>query len=242
MIDSRFPFLEVDEFFRFPPPEESTPEGIVALGGNLSPGMLVSAYSQGIFPWFSEGDPLYWWSPDPRCVLFPGKEHISGSMRRVLRKRLFHYSMDMDFRGVIEACARIPRPGQDGTWITPDMQEAYIALHQRGLAHSIEVWSGDGLAGGLYGISLGGMFFGESMFSRISNASKAAFIVLARILEAEDFDCLDCQLPTDHLARLGAQTVTREHYLRILKESLKRENRTGSWTSMARRNIERLDW
>lgn len=232
MIDHQFPVLEVNETFRFPSPEGADAEGLLALGGNLSPGMLLSAYSQGIFPWFSEGDPLYWWSPDPRCVLYPKNIHISRSMHRVLNSRRFTFTMDRDFSGVIRGCAEAPRPGQDGTWITADMIDAYILLHERGYAHSIEVWQEGRLAGGLYGISLGGMFFGESMFSRVTNASKAAFITLAGVLEAEGFDCLDCQMPTPHLESLGAQPLSRADYLHLLRRSLEGDTKTGPWISL----------
>jgi len=229
MIDLEFPYFGIDDYFQFPAPDTATEEGIIAVGGNLSPGMLVSAYRQGIFPWFSEGDPLLWWSPDPRCVLFPRHVHISKSMKRFLRKNPFDYSIDRDFEGVIYECARIPRDGQDGTWITGEMIEAYTRLHNLGFAHSLEVWFEGVLAGGIYGISLGGMFFGESMFSRVPNASKAAFIALAGFLEGEGFDCLDCQLPTPHLLSLGAESTAREEYLKIIKGSLQKPDRIGSW-------------
>lgn len=232
MTDSLFPYLAADEFFQFPPPTVTTPEGIVAMGGNLSPGMLISAYRQGIFPWFSDGEPILWWSPDPRGVLFPEKVHTSRSMRRVFSRGTFRFSLDRAFRQVITACAATPRKDQDGTWITADMIEAYIRLHDLGIAHSIEVWDDGGLAGGLYGLSLGGMFFGESMFSRVTNASKAAFITLAKILAREGFDCLDCQLPTPHLESLGAEALSRTDYLELLGRSLNCSDRRGSWTDM----------
>ncbi|MBN2050974.1 MAG: leucyl/phenylalanyl-tRNA--protein transferase [Spirochaetales bacterium] len=229
MSDPDFPYLEAHQELSFPSAEDATAEGIVAAGGNLSPGMILSAYRQGIFPWFSEDDPILWWSPDPRCVLFTGKLHVSRSMSRVLRHRVFRFTLDQYFSGVIRSCASVPRPGQRGTWITGDMIEAYTKLYELGYAHSIEVWQDTTLVGGLYGLSLGGMFFGESMFSRATNASKAAFIVLARLLEAEGFDCLDCQLPTSHLASLGAEVIPRKEYLAFLKGSLNRKNITGSW-------------
>jgi len=158
-------------------------------------------------------------------------------MKRVLGKDVFSYSMDRDFPGVIRSCARVPRPGQDGTWITEDMIEAYTLLYDRGYAHSIEVWDGDRLVGGLYGISLGGMFFGESMFSLAANASKAAFIMLSRVLRAEGFDCLDCQMPTAHLLSLGAESISRGDYMDILGTSLARTTVTGSWTALARTHV-----
>jgi leucyl/phenylalanyl-tRNA--protein transferase len=226
------PYFDETAVISFPPVSSSTPEGIVAIGGNLSPGMLLSAYRQGIFPWFSEGDPILWWSPDPRCVLFPEEVHVSRSMAKLLRKQRFSISLDTRFREVITACSRVPRRDLAGTWITEDMRKAYIKLHELGFAHSIEVWEDKNLAGGLYGVALGSCFFGESMFSSVSNASKAALILLSSFLKARNFDLFDCQVYSPHLARMGAQQIPREEFLLRLKKSLTRDTLRGSWSGM----------
>jgi leucyl/phenylalanyl-tRNA--protein transferase len=226
------PYFNETAVISFPPVNSSTPEGIIAIGGNLSPGMLLSAYRQGIFPWFSEGDPILWWSPDPRCVLFPTEVHVSRSMAKLLRKQRFSFSLDTRFTEVIAACSNAPRRDQAGTWITEDMRQAYITLHTLGFAHSIEVWEGMNLAGGLYGVSLGSCFFGESMFSRVSNASKAALIQLSRFLEAREFDLFDCQVYSSHLERMGARQIPREEFLDRLKKSLTRDTLRGNWSGM----------
>jgi leucyl/phenylalanyl-tRNA--protein transferase len=224
-----FPYLDEEKEFRFPPATQSTPEGIVALGGNLSPGMLLSAYRQGIFPWFSPGEPVLWWSPDPRFVLFPSNLHVSRSMRKVLNRNRFRISFDTAFSQVIEECKNIYRKGQNGTWITDSMKTAYEKLHELGYAHSVEVWQGEVLAGGLYGVSLGACFFGESMFSRVSNSSKAALITLARKLEERGFLFIDCQVYSAHLERLGAENISRERFLELLEEGLCRPTLEGKW-------------
>lgn len=230
MSTNEFPYLGESDRFRFPPPEKATAEGIVAAGGNLSPGMLLSAYSQGIFPWFSEHDPILWWSPDPRFVLFPEKLHVSKSMRRFLKKTDLQFTVDTAFPEVLEACAAAPRDGQEGTWITADMQEAYTTLHEMGYAHSVEAWQPEGrLAGGLYGVSLGNIFFGESMFARVSNASKAAFIVFVRDLEKRGFRLIDSQIYTRHLESLGGEDISRDRYLELLREGLEYPTLKGSW-------------
>ncbi|MFP4483638.1 MAG: leucyl/phenylalanyl-tRNA--protein transferase [Spirochaetota bacterium] len=227
-----FPYLGEKDRFRFPDPEKATIEGIVAAGGNLSPGMLLSAYSQGIFPWFSEHDPILWWSPDPRFVLFPEKLHVSKSMRRFLKNTDFIITADTAFVDVVRACATVPRDGQDGTWITPEMENAYAELHRLGYSHSVEVWRCGELVGGLYGVSLGSIFFGESMFSHISNASKAAFIRLVRRLSEVDFDLIDSQVYTHHLEQLGAEEIPRSRYLDLLRRGLSRPTLKGSWRGL----------
>ena len=210
----------------------------MAIGGNLSPGMLLSAYEQGIFPWFNPGDPLLWQSPDPRFVIFPEKLHVSASMKRLLKKGKFEVALDRDFAAVIRSCAEMDRPGQEGTWITGDMIRAYTELHRLGWAHSAECYVGGNLAGGCYGIRLGRVFFGESMFARVSNASKAAFLTLAEILFADGTAFIDCQIPTDHLRSLGGTEISRRDFLRILKNALaerrpeadtKTPDRRGNW-------------
>lgn len=191
------------------------PEGLLAAGGDLAPQRLIQAYRQGIFPWYQDGQPLLWWCPDPRTVLIPDELHISRSMHKFLRKTDFRVSFDQDFMATIKACAA-PRDYADDTWITRDMQAAYYQLHRLGLAHSVEVWQQDELVGGLYGVALGRVFFGESMFSRQTNASKTAFIYLVRQLKAWGFALIDCQMPTEHLFSLGARSIARRDFLQQL--------------------------
>ena len=199
---------------RFPPVESALddPNGLLAAGGDLSPERLVSAYTNGIFPWFNEGDPILWWSPDPRMVLFTREVHVSRSLRRVIASGRFSLTMDRAFGEVMAGCAE-PRPGQDGTWIIDEMYAAYVRLAGLGFAHSIEVWEHDRLAGGLYGVAVGRMFYGESMFSRVSNASKIALVQLARQLDRWEFEMIDCQMSTSHLASLGAREIPRADFL-----------------------------
>jgi len=202
----------------FPPVEEADEEGLLAIGGDLSAERLLLAYRSGIFPWFNETDPICWWSPDPRFVLFPAQLKVSKSMQQVLKKQTFQFSTNKAFEKVIQACSRVPRNGQDGTWITSNMQEAYIHLHQLGFAHSAEAWLNGELAGGLYGIRLGKVFFGESMFSLCSNASKFAFIRYIQQLQKEDVQLIDCQLHTQHLESLGASMIPRKKFIQHLKK------------------------
>lgn len=198
----------------FPDISEASAEGILAIGGDLSPQRLLLAYQKGIFPWFSEGDPIIWWSPDPRFVLFPDKLKVSKSMRQILRKQEFKLTINKDFKAVIHNCAKIRRKGQIDTWITKDMVLAYNRLHQLGYATSVEVWLNDELVGGLYGIDLGnGVFCGESMFSKVSNASKFAFI---SFVQQSNYKIIDCQVHTEHLERLGAENIDREVFLNYL--------------------------
>lgn len=192
---------------------------------------LIEAYSHGIFPWYSPGEPIIWWSPDPRFVLFPKELKISRSMRQVLKRNLFTVTFDMAFEEVIKKCSS-PRSTQDGTWITDDMQKAYIRLHELGIAHSVEAWQDDSLAGGLYGVSLGNCFFGESMFTSVSNASKTAFITMTKYLEEMKFSVIDCQVHTDHLESLGAHFIPRSDFLKLVKRSLQEETLQGSWQNM----------
>lgn len=202
----------------FPPVEMASPEGVVAAGGDLRPERLLLAYRSGIFPWFEEGSPILWWSPDPRMVLYPGELRVKKSMKQFMRNTSMRVTRDRAFEQVIRECALIPRPGQEGTWITSGMIEAYIRLHQMGIARSVEVWEGDELVGGLYGIDLGHVFCGESMFSKRSNASKLAFITLVQQLEKEQYELVDCQVYTEHLASLGAREIPREVFMSILKQ------------------------
>jgi leucyl/phenylalanyl-tRNA---protein transferase len=214
-----FPYYPVHKNFRFPDPEKTGSDGIVAVGGNLSPGVLLSAYHQGIFPWFSEGDPILWWSPDPRYVLYPRNLHVPSSLRRKLNKKQFQVSIDQNFCGVIAACAEVERPDR-GTWITAEMINAYITLHDKGYAHSVEVWRDQKLVGGLYGVSVAGVFCGESMFSLEPDASKVAFVLLVRALENSGYRLIDAQVYTKHLARFGAEHISRGLYLSVLRDSI----------------------
>ena len=205
----------------FPPLAKAMrePNGLLAAGGDLSADRLIQAYRHGCFPWFSEGQPILWWSPDPRTVLFPEELHVSRSLGKLLRKQRYEVSFDRDFAAVIQACAA-PRDYADGTWITDDMQKAYIELHARGHAHSVEVWDNGELVGGLYGLAKGQLFFGESMFSRADNASKYGFVTLVRQLQAWGFVLIDCQMPTDHLQSLGARSIPRPVFADYLQKHL----------------------
>lgn len=213
----------------FPPVHLAEPDGLLAIGGDLSPNRLLLAYQSGIFPWFSPGEPILWWSPDPRFVLQAPEVVLSKSMKQVLRRNVFRITFDQAFEEVIRACAKIPRAGQRGTWITTDMQKAYLKLHELGYAHSVEAWQDDRLVGGLYGVSLGSAFFGESMFAKVSNASKAAFLSFALIWRAKGHSLIDCQVPTEHLASLGAREVDRELFLDQLRLALEAPTHQGSW-------------
>ena len=200
----------------FPSPEQASDEGIVAVGGDLKPERVMLAYRKGIFPWFESDDFLLWWSPDPRMVLFPDQVKISKSMRAVLRKKQFEVTFNKAFDGVVEACAKVKRFGQNGTWITPGLMEVYSTLHTQGHAHSVEVWEEGVLVGGLYGIDLGTVFCGESMFSKANNASKVALISLAKELKKNKYKLIDCQVPTQHLASMGAESISRSEFLTYL--------------------------
>jgi leucyl/phenylalanyl-tRNA--protein transferase len=222
------PVYRLPEAVVFPPVDHAAKSGLLAVGGDLSPERLLAAYREGIFPWYDDGGPILWWSPDPRFVLFPNELRISRSMRQFLKKGVLRVTVDQAFREVIAAC-RTPRPGQDGTWITAEIREAYGALHDLGFAHSVEVRQEGELVGGLYGVSLGRAFFGESMFSAIPNASKTALITLVPLLKERGFDLIDCQVETAHLAGLGARPVPRREFCALLKESLRHETFRGNW-------------
>ena len=217
--DPDFPCLGETDYYSFPDPKEWK-DDIIAVGGNLSPGMLLSAYEQGIFPWYNPGDPVIWQSPDPRCVIFPEKLHISLSMRKILKTNLFDITFDEDFDGVIRSCAQMQRPGQKGTWISDDIIQAYNELHRLGWAHSAEAWQGGELVGGCYGIIMDCVFFGESMFAKKNNASKAAFLSFAERLFENGAVFIDCQVPTSHLISLGGEVIPREEFLFLLKKKL----------------------
>lgn len=205
--------------------------GLLAVGADLSPARILVAYRHGIFPWGTvERQPL-WYSPDPRMVLFPWEFRLTASLRKTLRARRYEVRLDSDFAAVIGACATAPRPGQDGTWISPDMMDAYIRLHELGWAHSVEVYAEGNLTGGLYGLGIGRMFYGESMFSRRSNASKIAFAHLVRYLLAHDFGMVDCQMRTEHLASLGGREIPRDDFLARLQALIRPEQRRGRWAA-----------
>lgn len=228
--DPDFPWLEIDDRFEFPDAEE-TQGTVVAVGGNLSPGMLVSAYTQGIFPWFNEDDPLYWQSPDPRFVILPETFHVPSRLARSLKASPVEVKTDTSFDRVIRYCSSVSRPGQDGTWITDDMIEAYGELHRLGVAHSVEAWIDGDLVGGLYGVCLGPVFFGESMFTRAPDAAKIAFVTFARRFFGElGGRMIDSQVYTDNMARFGGANISRSAYLRKLGEFLSGESLTrGLW-------------
>jgi len=219
----------------FPPPESALddPNGLLAVGGDLSPERLLAAYAQGIFPWYSEGEPILWWSPAHRMVMFPDRLKISRSLQKTLRHSLYEIRFDMAFRQVMQQCAA-PRAKQPGTWIVPDMVEAYCRLHALGYAHSCETWIDGRLAGGLYGVSIGSMFYGESMFARERDASKLAFVHLVRHLGSHGFTMIDCQMHTPHLASLGATLIPRDEFLATLKEQVSKAPAPNLWSERPR--------
>lgn len=223
------PIYQLDDEIWFPHPELAHEEGILAVGGDLKPKRLLTAYYNGIFPWFSEEEPIIWWSPDPRMVLWPADLKVSKSMRKVIRNGLFNMTVDTAFDKVIQACAEQPRHGQDGTWITDDMQQAYMQLHELGFAHSVEVWQSSELVGGLYGVMVGSVFCGESMFAGVSNASKFGFILLVQALQKAGCTMIDCQTHTDHLASLGAAEIPREEFLNHLEQHNQELVLPGKW-------------
>ena len=204
-------------------------DGLLAWGGDLSQERLLAAYRRGIFPWYSEGQPILWHSPDPRFVLVPSRIHVPRSVKKEINRGTYEVRYDTAFPLVIAACARVPRPGQYGTWITRDMERAYVRLHRDGYAHSVESWANGQLCGGLYGVSLGAVFYGESMFSLAPDASKVAFVTLVEQLCRWGIQLIDCQVHTEHLARFGAAEWPRERFLRRLADALEQPTRTGRW-------------
>jgi leucyl/phenylalanyl-tRNA--protein transferase len=204
----------------FPPVEMATPEGIIAIGGDLGTERLLLAYRSGIFPWYNQDEPIVWWSPDPRFVLFPDKLRVTKSMQSVLNNGSFRFTINRAFSKVLQNCKTITRQGQEGTWITPAIEQAYTELHELGYAHSAEAWMNGELVGGLYGIRLGNVFFGESMFSKVSNASKFAFINYVHQLQKEKVTLIDCQVYTAHLESLGAKMIERNRFMALLAENL----------------------
>ncbi|MEI6408114.1 MAG: leucyl/phenylalanyl-tRNA--protein transferase [Bacteroidota bacterium] len=230
-------WLHEDEI-SFPHPSLAESSGLLAVGGDLSEDRLLLAYQNGIFPWFEEDDCYYWYAPDPRWVLFPTELKVHKSMRSTFNQHKFRYSLDTCFEQVMRACAGTPRGDHDGTWISDTFIEAYTRLHQRGIAHSMEVWQDDQLVGGLYGIALGKIFFGESMFTKVNNASKAGFITLARALAQEGFVLIDCQQQTQHLESLGARGISRDLFLEHLNFNQYERTMIGNWALNSGGGIE----
>lgn len=222
------PIFRLDHRMTFPPVEYAE-DGLLAVGGDLRPERLLLAYRSGIFPWYSEGQPILWHSPDPRMVLVASALEVPRSLRKTIRKQAYRVTLDTAFAKVVAACASVERPGQSGTWITPEMQAAYRELHRRGLAHSVEAWQDRRLVGGLYGVSLGAAFFGESMFAVAPDASKVAFVRLVEHLVHWGIGLVDCQVHTGHLARFGAVEWPRKRYLAALKKALAAPTRPGPW-------------
>ena len=219
--DDGAPFPEVDQALR-------DPDGLLAVGGSLSTRRLLNAYRHGIFPWYSQGEPILWWSPDPRLVLFPEHLRVSRSLRKTLRRGLFRVTVDRDFRQVMRACAA-PRDDGPGTWITAEMLDAYARLHDLGHAHSVEVWSDERLVGGLYGVAVGRVFFGESMFSRETDASKVALVHLVERLQAWGYHLIDCQIRTEHLIRLGAEEIPRARFVELIRGWRQEPDSDDAW-------------
>ena len=225
------PVYQLSDKLIFPPPHLAENDGLLAFGGDLSARRLLLAYSMGIFPWYSEDEPIMWWSPNPRFVMFPKDIKVSKSMKQVFKKQLFRCTLDKNFSAVIRNCQQKKRVGQYGTWITEEMLDAYEYLHDIGLAHSVEVWNkNDELVGGLYGVALGSCFFGESMFTHESNASKAGYITLVKQLQKWQFDLIDCQIHTKHLESLGAKSIERTIFIESLQKCLQQKTIQKKWS------------
>lgn len=221
--------FQLDDRLVFPDPRLAREDGLLAVGGDLSPQRLLLGYALGIFPWYNEAQPILWHSPDPRFVLFPQELRVQRSLRKVLRRQPYRLTLDTAFGHVIDACARTPRPGQSGTWITRAMKRSYMRLHEQGLAHSVEAWVGEELLGGLYGVCLGRVFFGESMFSRAPDASKVAFVAVVRQLVRWGVTLIDSQVYTDHVSRFGGRDIPRAEYLALVAEGITGPLRRGKW-------------
>jgi leucyl/phenylalanyl-tRNA--protein transferase len=223
------PVYQLTNALLFPDPARANPRGLLAVGGDLSAERLLLAYQLGIFPWYGPGEPILWWSPAKRCIMEPTRFHASRSLQRIVRQERFTVTFDEAFPRVIRACAETRIAQGEGTWITPEMVDAYCALHEAGFAHSAEAWCEGQLVGGIYGVSLGRAFFGESMFARVSNGSKIAFYSLAQRLTEWGFSLVDCQITNPHLVRLGAYEITRKEFLRRLNTALQFPTRRGQW-------------
>lgn len=229
MPRQRQPLYALTDALVFPSPELARPDGLLAVYGDLSIERLLLAYQSGIFPWYSDDSPILWWSPPQRAILAPGEVHVGRSLRKIVRRGTYEIRWDTDFPSVISACATVPRGDGLGTWLVPEMQEAYLRLHRSGYAHSVESYEAGRLVGGLYGVSLGGAFFGESMFSVAPDASKVAFVALCERLQGWGFDLIDCQIMNPHLQRFGAYLIPRREFLVRLRASLQRPTRQGPW-------------
>ena len=225
------PVFQLSDNLIFPPPALAREDGLLAVGGDLSVPRLLLAYQHGIFPWYSPGEPILWWSPNPRLVLFPEEFHLSKRLARTIRQQIFRVTFDTDFKRVIRACAETRRKEGEGTWLNEDMIEAYCKLHGLGYAHSVECWQGEELVGGLYGISLGAVFFGESMFSLAPDSSKVALAGLVDRLKGWDFELIDCQVGTGHLQRLGAREISGEEFSHRLAQTVARPSHQGRWSN-----------
>jgi leucyl/phenylalanyl-tRNA--protein transferase len=225
------PIFRLSSRLEFPPAWLARADGLLCIGGDLSCERILLAYQNGIFPWFSDNEPILWWSPDPRLVLYPSEIRISRSLKKTLKKNRFRITVDQAFEQIISACARPRKDPDEGTWLVDEMKEAYIELHRRGYAHSVETWHQDRLVGGLYGVEMGCVFFGESMFSLEADASKTALVALARHLHGHGFDFIDCQVTTDHLCRMGAVEIPRYRFLDLLGRSILRQPDPGIWKS-----------
>jgi len=238
IFDSDYWIAPLGRDLIFPDPRLAASEGLLAFGGDLSANRLLTAYRKGIFPWYNATDPILWWSPDPRLVLYPKDFRLHKSFERILRNGDFKVKFDHQFAEVIRYCGTVPREGQKGTWLMADMQQAYIMLHEMGFAHSVEVYLDDRLVGGLYGVSMGKAFFGESMFSLEKNGSKVAFKALSDVLGSKGYDFIDCQIVSEHLVKLGATVITRDRFIDELKESLTKPSELGSWQDWRWRYID----
>ncbi len=225
------PVFQLSDSLLFPPPALAREDGLLAVGGDLSVPRLLLAYQHGIFPWYSPGEPILWWSPDPRLVLFPAEFHLAKRLARTIRQQVFSITFDTAFAQVIRACGQTRRKEGQGTWLDEAMIEAYCALHDQGYAHSVECWQGGELVGGLYGVALGAVFFGESMFSLVPDSSKVALAGLVELLKDWDFELIDCQVGTGHLQRLGAREICGEEFSTRLAQAVARPNRLGRWSN-----------
>lgn len=223
------PVYRLTDDLVFPDVHLAEPEGLLAIGGDLRPERVLLAYASGIFPWYAEDQPLLWWCPAPRLVLFPEELHVSRSLRKSIRRGAYRITMDEQFERVIRACGHAPRPDQEGTWITEELVGAFVALHERGFAHSVEAWEGDELVGGLYGLALGSVFCGESMFTHRPDASKVAFVTLVEQLKRWEYTMVDCQVPTEHLRRFGAREIELDDFLARLADGIDDPWRVQRW-------------
>ena len=224
------PVFLLSDKIEFPSPHFASEQGLLAMGGDLSQKRLILAYQMGIFPWYSDNEPIMWWSPDPRLVLYPREIKTSKTLKKIIKKQLFHVTVDLEFARVITQCARVRLHKNEPTWIVNDMIDAYCELHESGFAHSVETWQKGELVGGLYGVSLGRCFFGESMFTLVNNASNVALVKLVEYLDSMSFDLIDCQTTTEHLVRFGAKEIPRRLFLQQLKRSLQTPTLRGKWT------------